>query len=127
MKMRATIEHRQKTTGLVSKTTRYQVALSIQFEPDELAVIKKLGWKDAVVLERQPDNKRNFTPDELRDLGPCFYLKMSTLLKGEDVYTLDTPREAKEYDELLKDTLRNLKANLEGNQTAPQGKETIEL
>jgi hypothetical protein len=125
--MRATIEHRQKTTGLFSKTTRYQVALSVQFEPEELSLIKKLGWKDAVILKRDPDNKVNFSPEELADLGPCFYLTMSKLLKGEDVYTLDTPSEAKAYDELLKEGLRNLKANLESNQTVPQGKETIEL
>jgi hypothetical protein len=126
--MRVSISHRQKS-GFFFGRTRYQVVASVQFSPEELGVIKKLRWKNALLLKRQPDNRgaKGLTEAELAQLSNVWNLTLDKLLKGDDVYTLDTPMEAKEYEEELMEALRNLKRGLEGNVTTPVGTQTFEL
>lgn len=127
--MRVTIQHGEKTTGMLRKKTHYTVALAVQFSAEELETIKKRKLSDAIVMERDPGSDSKIDADYVakNDFGDHFYLKISTLMKGRDVYACSTPLDAKDYDIRLKDRLRVLKSYLEGNADASQGAETFEL
>jgi hypothetical protein len=126
--MRVSIEHSQATTGLFLKTNHHVVSVTVIFSEEEKHVLKRHG--DAIVVERGPDSERQgkFTAAQVADLGDAFSLKISTLLRGKaDRYTFSTPGEAKEYDELVRGSLQNLKNYITNNSVAPTGTETFEL
>ncbi len=127
--MRVSIDHREITTGLLRRTTQYEVVTKVDFSDEELAVIRHRRLEDTIVLERVPDriHASKFTQQELADLADQWHLKIKSLMKrSPDVHTLDTPIEAKQYEQDLTGALRNLKAYIEGNATLA-GAKTFEL
>lgn len=127
--MRVSIEHREATSGLFKKVTQYEVATTIQFSETERAIIAKRKLENTIVLEREPNARKtsHLLPEDKIALADVFHLKISGLLKGTDVYTCDTPLDAKQYDGELKQALQQLKTYIESNTTAPAGVETFEL
>jgi hypothetical protein len=127
--MRVSIEHREKTSGLFMKTTQYEVLTRVDFSDEELAIIRHRKLEKTIVLERSPDRRHasKFSQQELVELATEWHLKISSLMKrNPDVHTLDTPIEAKQYEQELTDALRQLKAYIEGN-AAVAGATTFEL
>lgn len=126
--MRVSIEHHQIQTGLFSKKTHYAVSVAVEFNNEEMHVIRTL--KNTIILERGPNsrNEGKFTAEEERTLHDTFCLKISNLVRGKkDTYCLATPHEAKQYDAQLREALTNLKNYLDNNATAPAGTDTFEL
>jgi hypothetical protein len=125
--MRVSIQHSQKTTGLLVRHAHYCVALSVQFTEEEHHVLRQL--KDVIILERGPDSLRHgkFTPEEETQLHETFSLKASDLLRRTDSYYFATPGEAHAYEQTLKDSLRQFKSYLEANAVPPSGSDVFEL
>lgn len=141
--MKVTINHVQKTAGLIRKTTFHGVAVKIDFNAEELAVIteRKLGID--VVLERDyPADMSDAAVEKHANRGlgrklltaavsgadaNNFDLTVNKLMKGEDVYFLSTPMEAKQYEEQLKNGLVNLKGWIVGNAEVEQETSSFEL
>lgn len=141
--MKVTINHVQKTTGMIRKTTHHGVAVNVQFNAEELAVIRERRLERDIVVERGYSSdvsdgaaQRN----ENRGLGGKLLkaavsgadsmstnLTVTKLMKGEDVYFHTTPVEAKEYEAHLKEGLVNLKGWIEGNAAVETETATFEL
>lgn len=125
--MRVTINHVEKTSGFLKKTTYYVVVCRVDFTEEEKHIIKerKLGW--TVVLPRpKPCNEK---PDEYRDEN--FYnLIIGTLNSSDkfpDEYALATPSEAKEYEHRLTEALKVTKEFIMNNAEIEQKATTFEL
>lgn len=129
--MKVTINHVQKSTGLIRKTTHHGVAVKVEFNSEELAVIRERQLEHDVVLERgypSDMSERDIEKHEHKGLGGKllkaaisgrdslhFHLTISKLMHGEDVYFLSSPVEAKGYEMELKEKLVQLKDWIVGN------------
>lgn len=129
--MKVTINHVQKKTGLIRKTTHHGVAVRVDFNAEELAVIRERRLQKTVVMERDyPSDMSDSAIEkfEKRGIGRAiltaavngtdalhFHLTIGKLMKGEDVYFLSTPLNAKGYEDELKERLVTLKDYIMGN------------
>ncbi|MFC6640285.1 hypothetical protein [Sulfitobacter sediminilitoris] len=50
--MKVSINHVQKSTGMIRKTTHHGVAVNVEFNSEELAVIQERQLENDIVLER---------------------------------------------------------------------------
>jgi hypothetical protein len=141
--MKVSINHLEKKAWLIRKTTHYGVSLTVAFSPEEAAIIKERDLYHDVVLERDYPSDMSDSAIEKhsnRGLGKKlltaavsgaeanhFHLTISKLLKGEDVYFLRSPIEAKGYEEALKDALVNLKGYILGNAEVEEKASSFEL
>jgi len=141
--MKVTINHVQKSTGMIRKTTHHGVAVKVEFNAEELAVIRERRLERDIVVERgysSDVSDRAAMKNENRGLGGKLLkaavsgadslstdLTVTKLMNGEDVYFLGTPVEAKEYEALVKDGLVNLKDWIEGNAAVEQETSSFEL
>lgn len=141
--MKVTINHVQKTTGLIRKTEHHGVSVQVAFNAEELAIIRQRQLEKDVVLERgYPSDMSDGAIDkhESKGLGRKlltaavsgtdalhFHLTVNKLMRGKDVYFLSTPVEAKEYEAALKDGLVKLKGWIEGNAEVEQETTSFEL
>ncbi|MEM6913753.1 MAG: hypothetical protein AAF511_07225 [Pseudomonadota bacterium] len=141
--MKVTINHVQKTTGMIRKTTHHGVAVKVEFNTEELTVIRERRLERDVVVERGYSSDVSDSAalrSENRSLGGKLlkaavsgadsmstHLTVTKLMKGEDVYFHPTPVEAKEYEALLKEGLVTLKAWIEGNAEVEKETATFEL
>ena len=124
--MRVSIEHSQKQTGLFSKTDHYLISVTVEFSEAERHILKKS--EDFVVLERGPSStNRKLTAEEQEEFYNVLCLRISDLLKGTDTFAVLSPAEAKTYDASLREALKDLKAHIESNSSAPVGADTFEL
>ena len=123
--MRVSIDHKDKKTGLVFKSNKYEVVVSVQFSDEELAIINSRKLKEYVVLERGWDATMKETaakhPDYY-DLLPPPNLIIGKLVKGPDSYVFDTPIEAKGYEEKVTEALKRLKSFIMGNAEKAENK-----
>ncbi len=141
--MKVTINHVQKTAGLIRKTTFHGVALKVEFNTEELAIIRERRLERDVILDRgYPADMSDMAAEKhaSRGLGRKlltaavsgvdannFDLTVSKLMKGEDVYHFGTPVEAKEYEEHLKNGLVTLKNWIVGNAEVEKATASFEL
>jgi len=129
--MRANIEHKEYTTGLLRKTTWFQVVTGVEFTEEEKAVIKQRKLDRTVVLEREPDAEaaHRLGRDYLLSLGDTIHLKIGDLLnpRKPDVYNLKTPLEAKQYEENVLASLKKLKQYIVGNVGIEEKSKTVEI
>lgn len=127
--MRVSINHNEKSVGLVFKSTKHEVVTGVQFTAEELAIINGRKLKEFVVLSRGWDatmkEKAAKHPEYYDTLTPP-NLTIGKLVKGPDSYVFDTPIEAKRYEGELTEALKELKGFLVGNQTKAESK-TFEL
>jgi hypothetical protein len=129
--MRVSIDHKEKTMGLVFKKTKHAVVVTIQFTEQEQAIIRQRKLNDYVIIKREWDatmkEKAEAHPEHYNhpDMKPP-HLFIKDLVKGPDTYVLDTPIEAKQYEARLVEGLKTLKSFIEGNQTVAESK-TFEL
>lgn len=129
--MKVTINHTQKTSGLIRKTTHHGVAVLVEFNTEELTIIRERQLEKEIVIERgyPSDMSGNaIHKHENKGLGKKLltaavsgsdalhhHLTIGKLMRGEDVHFFATPLEAKAYEEQLKQTLVQLKAYILGN------------
>lgn len=141
--MKVSINHVQKTAGLIRKRTFHGVAVSVQFGAEELAVIRERRLEHDIVLERgypADMSQGKIEKHESKGLGSKllkaavsgtdslnFHLTVQKLLNGQDVYFLGTPVEAKQYEEAVKDGLVTLKSWIVGNAEVETESATFEL
>lgn len=141
--MKVTINHVQKTAGLIRKHTFHGVSVRIEFNAEELAVIKERKLGGDIVLERgYPADMSEMAAQKHANRGlgrklltaavsgadaNNFDLTVNKLMRGEDVYFLGTPMEAKEYEEQLKNGLVTLKNWIVGNAEVEKETSSFEL
>ena len=141
--MKVTIKHVQKKTGMIRKTTHHGVSLRVEFNAEELAVIRERHLEKDVVVERGYSSDISEAAAQKhagRGLGKKLltaavsgndanhtHLTVKMLMKGEDVYFHETPLEAKEYEELLKEKLTQLKGWIVGNAEVEKETASFEL
>lgn len=118
--MRVTIEHKEKTTGLVFKKTHYEVHTTVVFSELERQVIEQRALQKRIIMERIPSTAKP------SDDPNWFTLTIAKLMRGTDVFTVSAPSDAKEYELELKASLKELKEFLDQNETTG-GSETFEL
>ena len=132
--MKVSIEHGELKEGMIKKTTYFTVSVTIAFTDEEREIIEKRGLRNTVLYERGiPANKSaGGYNNELQiakgalstainigkgllDAEDIRVLRISTLLKGKDTFTLATPSEAKTYEENLKAALVVMKGYIMDN------------
>ncbi|MEP2085052.1 MULTISPECIES: hypothetical protein [Hyphomicrobiales] len=123
--MRVNIEHGETQTGMFRKTTHYTVTVNVQFTEEEKHIIKQRKIGDAIVVERGVPSDRDAR--KFSGIEHVFNLTIDRLLKGEDAYAFSTPLEAKEYEQLLKDSLLNLKNYIVENEGVENKSTSFEL
>jgi|GEM_PF-1282536 len=123
--MRVTIRHEDKRAGLLCTQHKVAVVTSVQFSEEELAIINSRKLKKYVVLKREPDavvaNRFKNDPEYLYSIAQGFHLTIGNLVKGPDEYSLDSPVEAKVYEERLTQALKTLKGFINGNEVMGEG------
>lgn len=127
--MRVSIEHSEKSAGLLKRVTQIEVTTTVLFSEEELAVIRDRHLKDYVVVERELDSRtaRSLNPENSREDAKIWFLRVRDLMKGKpDRFTFDTPVDAKMYEDRLKEGLKALKSFIEGNASMAQAT-TFEL
>ena len=141
--MKVTINHVQKSSGLIRKTTYHGVAVRVEFNAEELAVIQERRLEKDVILERSyPADMSDGQIEKHANKGLGsrllkaavsgtdalhFHLTVNKLMKGEDVYFLGTPLEAKAYETELKEKLVVLKDWIVGNAEVERETASFEL
>jgi hypothetical protein len=123
--MRVSIDHGEMTSGFFAKKTFHTVTVRVDFSEEEKHIIKKTRIEKATVVERGVPADRN--PRQFEGIEDVFNLTVHKLLEGPDTYAFETPLEAKEYEELFKASLQNLKAHLVGNTGIEQKSSSFEL
>jgi len=141
--MKVTINHVQKSVGLIRKKTHHGVAVKVDFNASELAIIRERHLERDYILERgysSDVSQSQIEKQESRGVGKTLLkaavsgfdsmntnLSVQKLMKGEDVFFLLTPMEAKEYEEELKAGLVRLKGWIEGNAEVEKETTSFEL
>jgi hypothetical protein len=141
--MKVTINHVQKKSGMIRKTTHHGVSVKVEFNTEETAVIQERKLEKDIVVERgypsdMSDNA--IGKHENKGLGKKlltaavsgtdalhFHLTIGKLMKGEDIYFLSTPLEAKAYEDELKEKLVQLKEYIMGNAVVETETSSFEL
>jgi hypothetical protein len=141
--MKVQINHVEKKTGMIRKTTHHGVSVRVTFDATETAIIKERKLERDVILERgysSDVSDSNIEKAETRSLGRALFtaavsgrdaltthLTINKLMTGEDVFYLGTPMEAKAYEEELKGCLVKCKGWIVGNESVEQKSDTFEL
>jgi hypothetical protein len=141
--MKVTINHLQKSTGMIRKTTHHGVSVKVEFNAEELAIIRERHLEPDIIMERGYSS--DLSPSQIdkmesRSVGKTLLkaavsgfdsmstnLTVAKLMKGEDVFYLSRPVEAKEYEEAVKAGLVQLKGWIEGNAEVEKETATFEL
>ncbi|MEL7275567.1 MAG: hypothetical protein AAGK98_03780 [Pseudomonadota bacterium] len=129
--MKVSINHTQKTSGMIRKTTYHGVAVQVEFNTEEMAVIRERQLEKDIILQRDPPADMSDAAIEKREnrgLGRKLLtaavsgadalhddLTVRKLMQGVDLYFLGTPMEAKAYEAELKEALVKLKNWIVGN------------
>lgn len=127
--MRVSIEHADKTSGLVFKTHQIEVAVAVVFSEEEQAIIKGRKLKDTVVLKREPNSKEIEKRGAawVRENHDLYHLYIRDLTAGKpERFLCDTPIDAKIYEQNLMEALKTLKGFISGNAETGTAK-TFEL
>lgn len=141
--MKVSIEHQEKSTGMLRRTTLHGVQVHVQFSQEELAVIEARDLKYTTVLERGYSadvSDAKAEKQESRGLGRRLLtaavkgadanttnLTINKLMNGPDLYFLGTPLEAKGYEDALKEQLVQLKGYIVGNEGVEEKSSSFEL
>lgn len=124
--MKVDINHSEKQTGLLRKTTHYVVKLIVTFSEEERQIIKDRNLKGETILERPVPSDRK--PEQFNGIEDVFNLRISTIMDGKpDEYALSTVAEAKEYDAALRDAMHDLKAFISANAEVENKSSSFEL
>jgi len=102
--MRISIKHDTVRRGLLFKTTYYEVALTVLFTHEEIQIIRQRKLMQTKLLERRPATAK------VDDRDTKFELLVGDIINGKtDRFLCATPSTSKRYEEMLLDTLQQLK------------------
>lgn len=118
--MKVNFEHSSVTKGMLRKTTYPVVTVTVDFTAEELALIKREKYQDHVITETVPVNARADRNEQI------YYCYVKTLMKGSYEFMCENNVDAKYFEELMLDSLKNLKLHLDGGTEAGESK-SIEL
>ena len=123
--MRVSIQHNQKSSGWIFKQPYIEVATSVAFSEEELAIIRSKKLQKFVLLERGPDFIvcKRFENDQayLNSLSG-FEMSVAKLMKGTDTFNCETAVHAKNYEAQVTEALKTLKEFIVGNAQVAQSK-----
>ena len=129
--MRVSFDHKEISKGFFNKKLYVEVTTTVQFNDEELAIIKNKKLKNFVILERKPDViiADRFSGDRaylasLVDAGN-FILTIGKLMKP-DTYTCASGMHAQNYELELTGKLKEVKEFIYGSAVKPESK-TIDL
>jgi hypothetical protein len=141
--MKVTINHVEKSVGLIRKTKHYGVTVHVQFDATEQAIIEERNLKERIVIERDyPSDMSDAAAEKHanRGLGKRlltaavsgrdandFNLRVITLMNGPDTFHFEIPGEAKDYEALVKENLVALKAFILDNEVIEQKSDSFEI
>ena len=141
--MKVSIDHKEKSVGMLRRSTLHGIEVHIQFSEEELAVIEARDLKDTTVLERGYSadvSETKAIKQENRGLGRAILnaavngkdanttnLTINKLMRGPDLYYVTTPLEAKAYEDQLKEQLVVLKGYIVGNEQVEEKSSSFEL
>lgn len=113
--MKIDIKHSTHTTGLIFKKTFHKIDLLVELTDEEKAIIKERKLEKHVIMEL-PDPASFESKNN--DWG--FDLTFGSLLSGKFWYDVNTPAEAKAYQEKLIEKLKVAKDYLQNNATTAE-------
>lgn len=123
--MKVDINHREETSGWLSKKTYYVVDLTVTFSEEELAIIKQRKLEGDIVIERGiPANQ---DPGKFKNIEDVFNLSIGKLTRGTDSYAFSSPRDAKEYEAEIHDIMPKLKQHIMDNAEIEEKSTSFEL
>ncbi len=138
--MKVDIQHVEKSKGMVFKKKLHGVALTITFSEEEKAIIEQRKIGGDIIVERGVPADVDVDKHENRGLmkrvataavkgadANHFHLTFNKLLRGTDTYFFETPLEAKEYEQVLREKLPEAKEYIMANQAIDQKSDTFEL
>lgn len=141
--MKVSIEHQEKSAGVLRRKTLHGVKVHVQFSQEELAVIESRNLKYTTIMDRGYSadvSHRKAVKQESRSLGRMVVnaavngkdanwtdLTINKLMKGPDLFFLETPLEAKAYEDQLKNGLVTLKDYIVGNEGVEEKTSSFEL
>lgn len=137
--MKVTINHTEKTTGMLRRTTHHGVYVKVDFNAEEAAIIQQRSLEKDVVLER--DYPSDVDPEKHENKGLARKLAQAAVsgadtlhyhlnirkLRDGDTYFMSSPLEAKTYEAVLKEKLVELKGYIMGNQDIEQKSDSFEI
>jgi hypothetical protein len=138
--MRVSIEHTEKSQGLIFKKKLYGLSLTVTFSEEEKQVIEDRKLHRTIIIERGPPADVNAEKHANRGLAAKiataaikgadannFHLTIGKLLKGKDTYFLDEVVEAKAYEEEVRDSMHKLKSYITLSEGIEQKSDSFEL
>lgn len=138
--MKVDIKHVEKSKGMLSRKTLHGVALSVTFSDEELSIIRDRRLDHDIIVERgvpaDVDEYKHANRGMTRKLMTAavngrdanhFHLTVGKLVRGTDTYFFDTPLEAKEYTEHLREALPKFKAYIMENAGIDEKSSSFEL
>ena len=122
--MKVNIQHEEVKKGFIRKKTYHQITVDVQFSEEETQIIKDNDMERAKLLDRvRPANFNDGVFDD-----PRWNLEVRQFMWDKpNVYTVNTPAEAKQYEADVKDALTNFKAYLEENAGIEEQSTSFEL
>jgi hypothetical protein len=140
--MKVSINHTEKSVGMIRKTKHYGVTVMVTFDATESAIITERRLEKDIVIERgYPSDMSHGAVEKHanRGLGKKlltaaisgldandYNLTVNKLTRG-DTYHFSTPVEAKEYEAQLKEALVTLKGWILGNESVEQKSDSFEI
>ena len=134
--MRVELEHVEKTVGFLSRQRLHGVRLTVQFSEEELHIIENRKLQSTIVAERPPSadlrlRESDYTLNRNGDVVLCnpeeFFLHIYDLMAGGETYWVETPADAKLYEEILTEQLPRLKEFIAENEGVTEKKKILEL
>lgn len=141
--MKVSIEHTEKSIGMLRRSTLHGVSVHVQFSEEERSVVEQRNLKYDTVLERGHSadvSETKAIKKDNRGLGRRLLtaavsgadanttnLTINKLMIGPDLYFLETPLEAKEYEAELENRLVLLKDYIVGNEGVAETSTSFEL
>jgi hypothetical protein len=108
--MRIAIKHNTVRQGLLFKTTYYEVSLTVLFTHEEIQIIRQRRLLKTKLLDRRPATAK------VDDRDSKFELSVGDIINGKtDRFLCATPSASKRYEEMLLDTLQQLKLWISDN------------
>lgn len=135
--MKVDIKNRHERTGMLRKTDHYFVDVTVHFTEEEKQLIKQHNYGNQLLVQRINKQTEKEGPSGLMGSVALMaktaafglndgHLRVHLLLKGTDSHSLPDPLSAREYQAEVMESLRNLKAHLEG-QSAGTEDSSVEL
>ncbi len=138
--MKVDIKHVEKKQGMVFKKVFHGVQLTVIFSEEEKAIIKERKLERELVAERGLSAEKDEWKENNRGIASKLVtaavkgidanspnLTIGKLLKGPDTYYFDTITEAKDYDNLLRDTLPQMKNYIMDNAEVEEKETSFEI